>query len=148
MTQAEIFTVDVGHVFRGSLRELTLARTLAFSGGPLDAPDWPARNLHTDIKVANDTGLAKVVASGTQFEGYLATHLVRIFGRHWYTNGAWDVRIVRSVKVGDTVTAVAKLLSRDEDAEAVRVTVEVWCENQDSENVLTGTATCVLPRTR
>lgn len=148
MTEADIATVELGHIIRGAPRQLTLARTLAFSGGPLDASDWPARNLHTNLEVANETGLAKVVASGTQFEGYLATHLVRIFGKHWYSAGAWDVKIVRSVQVGDTVTPVAKLLSRDLQAEGVSVEVEVWCENQDAQNVLTGTATCVLPRPR
>lgn len=146
MTHADIAMVELGHIVRGAPRQLTLARTLAFSGGPFDASNWPARNLHTDLEIANQTGLSKVVASGTQFEGYLATHLTRIFGTHWYSAGAWDVKIVRSVQVGDTVTPVAKLLSRELKEEGVAVEVEVWCENQDAQNVLTGTATCVVPR--
>lgn len=146
MMQPDVLSAALGTVLRGKPRHLSLARTLAFSGGAFDMPGWPDRNLHTDLGVANETGLATVVASGTQFEGYLATHLIRLFGSDWFTDGIWDVKIVRSVKVGDSVSPAVKLVSRQEQQESVRVDVEVWCENQDGDTVLAGTASCLVRR--
>ncbi|MCC6533032.1 MAG: MaoC family dehydratase [Burkholderiales bacterium] len=144
MSALDVLTAAPGTIFRGKPKTLSLARSLAFSGGAFDTPGWPERNLHTDLAVANETGLAKVVASGTQFEGYLASHLLRVFGHDWYSHGAWDVKIVRSVKVDDVVTPIVKLTARTDESGAIRIQAEVWCENQDAEKVLTGTASCLL----
>lgn len=138
--------VEIGRVFDGRRHHLTLARALAFSGGPLDAPNWPEKNLHTDLAAANEAGLAAVVASGTQFEGYLISLLVELCGRAWVEEGELDVKITRSVKVGETVQAKAELTSRTSERGFLRVVFNVWCENQDGVKVLTGTATCVLPQ--
>ena len=146
MTATGLLSATPGQVFPGNQRCLTLARTLAFSGGPFDNPDWPEKNLHTDLKEANDAGLAAVVASGTQFEGYLATHLIALCGESWHSHGEWDVKIVRSVKVGDVVTPMAKLNSRKATDKGTKVDLEVWCENQALEKVLVGTASCLVDR--
>ena len=146
MTATGLLSATPGQVFPGNPRRLTLARALAFSGGPFDSPDWPEKNLHTDLKEANDAGLAAVVASGTQFEGYLATHLIALCGASWYSHGEWDVKIVRSVKVGDVVTPMAKLNSRKATDKGTKVDLEVWCENHAAEKVLVGTASCLVDR--
>jgi len=139
--------VAIGEVFEGRARHVTLARALALSGGPFDAPDWPERNLHTDLRAANEAGLAAVVVSGTQWEGYLVGFLAELFGPAWFGRGELDVRITRSVKVGESVRPLAVLAARAPVPEGLRIELEVRCENGDGQPVLAGTAACTLPRT-
>lgn len=141
----ELLTAPIGHVFGGPRRRLSMARALALSGGPFDTPGWPEKNLHTDLQAANDAGLATIIASGTQFEGYLLSLLVDLFDSHWLRAGELDVKITRSVRVGETLQAHARLDTREPVGAGTRVVLGVWCENQDGEQVLVGTAACALP---
>jgi len=136
---------SIGWVHEGRPRHLTLARGLALSGGPFDAPGWPDRNLHTDIDAANDAGLSAVVASGTQWGGYVVGMLVDLFGTHWFGSGELDVKITRSVQVGETLVPRAKLEARESVDGGTRYELEVQCLNEAGQHVLTGRAWCTVP---
>ena len=142
---ARVLTANIGDVIQGKARKLTWARALALSGGPFDAPAWPDKNLHTDLKAANDAGLAEVVVSGTQWEGYLVGLMVELFGIAWFGGGALDIKIPRSVKIDETVQPKARVEGREPLGDRVRVSLSVWCENQDGAQVLIGAASCMLP---
>lgn len=142
---AVLLNSEIGRVFEGRARHLTLARALALSGGPFDAPEWPEKNLHTDLKAANAAGLAAVVASGTQWEGYLVGFLVELFGTHWFRHGELDIKIPRSVKIDETLQPKARLERHELQGGHVRIVLGVWCENQDGEQVMVGSAACTLP---
>ena len=131
-----------GALFSGKARTLTWARALTLSGGPLENPGWPAKNLHTDLEAARDAGLAEVVVSGTQWEGYLIGLMVELFGSAWFDGGEVDVKIPRSVKIGETIQPKARLESREPEGGRFRYRLAVWCENQDGQQVMMGTATC------
>jgi len=141
---ATLLLSEPGHIFEGRARCLTLARALALSGGPFDAPAWPEKNLHTDLKAANDAGIAAIVVSGTQWEGYLVGFLVDLFGMSWFRHGELDIKIPRSVKIGETVQPKARLETREVQPDGTWITLSVWCENQDGAQVLVGTAACML----
>lgn len=134
----------VGEVYAGKARKLTWARALALSGGPFDLPGWPEKNLHTDLQAANEAGLAAVVVSGTQWEGYLVGLLVELFGGAWFQGGQLDIKIPRSVKIDETVQPKARVETREQVGSAVRVGLSVWCENQDGQQVMVGSAHCVV----
>ena len=55
--------MEEGQEFEGPLQTLTLERMLAFSGGPITTPDWPAKNLHTNFEKAKEAGLSAPIAS-------------------------------------------------------------------------------------
>ncbi len=140
---ARLLDSQPGQVFEGRARQLTLARALALSGGPFDAPVWPEKNLHTDLAAANDAGLAEIVVSGTQWEGYLVGFLADLFGMDWFRHGELDIKIPRSVKIGETLQPKARLDAREVQSDgAVRINLGVWVENQDGAQVLVGTAAC------
>jgi acyl dehydratase len=141
-----VLTAEPGHVFEGRARQLTWARALALSGGPFGTPGWPDRNLHTDLEAARATGLSEVVVSGTQWEGYLVGLLVELFGIAWMHHGELDIKIPRSVKIGETLQPKARLESRDGAGGEARIALSVWCENQDGVQVLVGTASCTVSR--
>ena len=94
--------LEPGVVLAGRPRHMTLARVLAQSGGPLDMPGWPDRNLHTDAQAAASAGLDGVVVSGTQWEGHMAGFLVDVFGLAWFHGGEFKVKIPRGKIVEDS----------------------------------------------
>lgn len=145
MRTADPLSVELGHVFKGRARQLTWARALALSGGPFDTPGWPDKNLHTDLEAARKTGLSEVVVSGTQWEGYLVGLLVEICGIAWMRGGHLDIKIPRSVKIGETLQPKARLEAREKLDDGARIALSIWCENQDAQQVMVGTATCVIP---
>jgi acyl dehydratase len=140
-----VHQAKIGELYAGKARKLTWARALALSGGPFETPGWPEKNLHTDLKAANDAGLSTVVVSGTQWEGYLVGLLVEVFGTAWFAGGQLDIKIPRSVKIDETVQPKARVEAREQEGERVRIALSVWCENQDGEQVLVGTAVCTVP---
>jgi len=139
-----IIAAAPGTQYEGKARKLTLARALALSGGPFDTPGWPDKNLHTDLKAANDAGLSDIVVSGTQWEGYLVGLMVELFGSDWFGHGELDIKIPRSVKIDETLQPKACVDANERAGERVRIALSVWCENQDGEKVMVGTAACTL----
>jgi hypothetical protein len=39
----------------------------------------------------------------------------------------------------------ARVEAREQEGDRVRVALSIWCENQDGEKVLVGTASCAVP---
>ena len=134
----------VGSTFEGRVREMSLDRILAFSGGFLSDADWPHQNLHTDLAKAQEAGLPDLIASGNQSVGVLVALLTEIFGAAWFTRGVLDLKIVNSVYSGDTVQAKAVVRERREQGGAIDVVLDTWCENQHGVKVITGDAICRL----
>lgn len=137
---------EIGTVFDGSRHHLSIERVLAFSGGPFARPNWPDRNLHTDLEKAQEAGLPGVIVSATQFEGYLVDLLVDLFGDAWFTTGVIETRIPKSLMLDDFVQPKAVLRAVDDDGKNRTFTMDVSCENQRGEQVLIGSASCRLPR--
>jgi hypothetical protein len=144
--RAPALRVVTGATRAGRSLRLSLARILAFSGGPLDEPGWPQRNLHTDAAQARDAGLDAIIASGTQSEGLLIGFLIELFGAHWQRTGQLDVRFLKPVRVDDIVRPAVRWTACEKNADgAVRVTADCWCEVASGDHVIAGTATCVVP---
>ena len=141
MTDRTPATLEVGQEIHGRPYALTLERLLAFSGGPLSASGWPARNLHTDNDKAAEAGLDAPIASGIQYEGHSIKLLLGIFGDAWARHGTLKIKYVRPVPVGDTLRTSLKVA---EIADGL-CTMEVRCEKADGEPALVGTATCPMP---
>jgi acyl dehydratase len=137
--------MDEGQEFEGPLQRLSLERMLAFSGGPIATPDWPAKNLHTDFEKAKDAGLSAPIASGLQYEGHLLRLLLNLFGDAWPQRGKMRIKYPRPVMAGDVVQAKVRVKSKVECNAVVTFELDVWCEKQDKEKVLVGTASCSMP---
>jgi hypothetical protein len=140
-----IATMKPGDTHSGRVRTLSLSRVLALSGGPLDKPGWPDRNLHTDDAAARAIGLAEMVVSGTQWEGHMAGFLVETMGVAWFNGGQMNVKIPRSVKVGETLQAKLTLDAINLHEGRAVAEMTVWVENVEGQQVLVGTATCPIP---
>ena len=137
-----VTSVEIGTSFEGRPCEFTLARVLAFSAGFISEPDWPHKNLHTDLDMAQEAGLDAIIASGTQSEGLLVSLLIDLFGTPWLEHGVMDLKVINSVHVDDVVQAKAILKERTGTGEGTTALLDVWCEKQDGTKVLVGSATC------
>ena len=91
---------------------------------------------YADADKAREAGLPGIIASGTQFEGLLLSHLVDRLGDAWYAGGTLDAKIIKSVYVDDVVTPVIQVKSIN----AKEIELDVWCENQRGEKTLVGQA--------
>jgi len=132
----------LGEVFIGRPKIVSWERLWAFSGGPFRAVNWPARNIHTDLEYAAACGLpSRVAASATQFQGYVVELMIDLFGVEWLSLGTMDVKFIRTVNRGDTLTSTAVVKSKEANDSATRFTMGVDCRNQLDEAVLVGTAT-------
>lgn len=134
--------MDVGEEITGRPYTLTTERMLAFSGGPLSALNWPARNLHTDAERAKEAGLEAPIASGIQYEGYLIKLLLELFGDDWTHRGTLRVKYTRPVFAGDTLQAKVRVREVEQSSEGIAYGLDVSCEKQGGDTVLVGTADC------
>ena len=123
----------------GTTRTISLPRLLAFAGGPLRPSGWPSGGQHTSAALARDAGLPGPLVEGTQVESLLMGFLIEVFGRAWFSGSRTEVKFIKPVLAGTTVTP--HLVIRDEDAGG-GYRCEVWCEDDSGDKVLVGTALC------
>ncbi len=133
-----IRTLSTGAGFVSLPRRVTLARLLAFSGGPLDSPSFPDRNLHTDIELAAAAGHAAPISSGSHAEGFLLQLLVEILGHKWFTSGSLSVSFRGPVVEGDELTSHALVTDVRTTPDGWSCKMDVWCENQRGDRPLAG----------
>lgn len=135
----------VGQEFAGKQKKLTWERIWAFSGGPFNTPGWPKKNIHTDLEFAHSMGLSTVYVSATQYLGHFAELMIDLFGEGWLTSGKTiKSKFIKTVTEGDTIQIKAKVHSKKEKGSVVEYTLDVWCENQNGDKVLVGSASGIV----
>jgi len=131
--------IEEGYEISGKPKEITLNRMRKFSGHLEEG-----ENIHTNEKMANESGLPGPIAQGMMSYGYILEMIVNAFGDEFFSGGELEVSFVRYVLPGDTVTAKGRVHRREATHSGTKITLEVWCENQHNEKVTGGTATALL----
>ena len=99
--------------------------------------------IHFDPDFAKQVGLPAPIATGVMSSAYLCEMLTGAFGVAWVRGGSLDVKFIRPIYAGDTVTARGRVAAKTETSTGVRVSLDVWCETQRGELVTVGTASVV-----
>ena len=101
----------------------------------------------TDLETARHTlGTQSTVASGRMSLTFAIELLRRYFGADVYNSrGMVDLRFLRPVRPGDTVTFTGKITGITKEADGSRVAVEVSATNQKGDVTAAGTGACVVP---
>lgn len=101
----------------------------------------------TDLETARSTlGTASTVASGRMSLTFTIEMLRRYFGADVYNAGGMvDMRFLRPVRPGDTVTFTGKITGTNKEADGTRVTVEVTGTNQKGAVTAAGSGACIVP---
>jgi acyl dehydratase len=55
-----------------------------------------------------------------------------------------DVKFIRPIFAGDTVTARGRITGKSETSTGVRIVLDIWCETQRGEPATVGTAQVVV----
>jgi acyl dehydratase len=103
------------------------------------------RNSHSDPEMAKRDGLSKPLASGQNQMAFLHELLERNFGDAWVYGGKISVRNIHPVYAGDHITPNGIVTEIAEVDGKARVTVQIWCENQDGQKTSVGTASAGQP---
>jgi len=101
----------------------------------------------TDAETARDTlGTSGTVASGRMSLTFATELLRRYFGSEVYNRlGMVELRFLRPVRPGDTVTVNGKVTGITKVTDGVRVSVEVTGTNQKGDVTAVGTGACIVP---
>jgi len=119
------------------VKQMTIERM----GRPLMAGNNP---IHFDAEFARQSGLPAPIATGVMSSAYLSELLTKAFGVEWIRSGRMDVKFIRPIYAGDTVTARGRVTGTTETSSGVRVALHIWCETQRGEPVTVGSASVVL----
>jgi acyl dehydratase len=111
-----------------------MSRPLMAGGNPI----------HYDAAFAKNAGLPAPIATGVMSSAFLSEMLTKAFGVDWIRTGAMDVKFIRPILAGDTVTARGRITGKCEASTGVRIALEIWCETQRGEPATVGTARVVV----
>jgi acyl dehydratase len=127
----------VGQEITPAVKQMTLERM----SRPLMAGGNP---IHYDPAFASKAGLSAPIATGVMSSAFLSEMLTKAFGVDWIRGGSMDVKFIRPIYAGDTVTARGRITGKGPTSTGVRIALEIWCETQRGEPVTVGTATVVV----
>ena len=100
-------------------------------------------SIHTDLEWARKKGFRAPLAQAMMSTAYVSQLMMQFAGEGFVKGGKMSVSFIKPVIVGDTLTVRGRVKSREPEGRNVRVTVEVWCENQDGVKTMVGTASGV-----
>jgi 3-hydroxybutyryl-CoA dehydratase len=104
----------------------------------------------TDEATARETlGTRGTVASGRMSLTFASEMLRRYFGADLYNRtGSVDLRFLRPVRPGDTITLSGKVTAISREPNGGRVSVEVTGMNQKGDVTAAGSGACIVPSSR
>ena len=101
----------------------------------------------TDAETARHTlGTGSTVASGRMSLTFAIELLRRYFSPEVYNRGGMvDLRFLRPVRPGDSITFTGKVTGMAKEANGYRVSVEVSAKNQKGDTTAAGSGSCLVP---
>jgi acyl dehydratase len=134
MTMLTQDTPAVGQALPTLVKEITQRKIDAYSG-------VRPRSIHSDEAWARTKGFRAPLAQGMMSTAYVSEMMTRLLGAGFVQGGTISMAFIKPVYAGDRLTVHGVVKERRQEADGTtRVTVEVWCENQDGEKTAVGTA--------
>jgi len=100
-------------------------------------------SIHTDPQWAREKGFKAPLAQAMMSTAYVSQLMMQLAGEGFVKGGRMSVSFIKPVLVGDTLTVRGRVKSREPEGGKTRVTVEVWCENQNGVKTMVGTASAL-----
>ena len=104
-------------------------------------------NIHNSPELAQRRlGTNYAIASGRMSVAFAAESMRRFFGPEVFNHtGTVNLKFLRPVKGGDTITVTGAVAHQEDTPEGVLVSVELFCQNQDGNQTAIGTGTALMP---
>ena len=101
-----------------------------------------ARSVHND-RLAKTAGFKGGLILNEYHFTQISEMLLEYFGPRWLIHGEIELRYITPLLDGNTFVPKAKVLGEDPPGSG-RLSLELWCENQDGEKLAIGTASCLV----
>jgi acyl dehydratase len=111
-----------------------MSRPLMAGGNPI----------HYDPAFAKGAGLPAPIATGVMSSALMSEMLAKAFGIDWIRSGSIDVKFIRPIYAGDTLTTRGRIAGKNQTSTGVRIALDIWCETQRGEPVTVGSASVVV----
>ena len=104
-------------------------------------------NIHNSPELARrQLGTDYVLASGRMTVTFAAESLRKFFGPEVFNHtGTVNLKFLRPVKVGDTITVRGKVAHQEKVEKGTLVSVDLVCENQNHDQTAVGQGTAIVP---
>lgn len=133
MTTASASTIEIGQHLPGLTKMIGQRQIDAYSG-------VQPRSIHSDAEWARHKGFRAPLAQGMMSTAYVSEMMTQLLGEGFIKDGNMSVIFIKPVYAGDTLSVHGVVQEKNPQGNATRVVVEVWCENQDGEKTMVGTA--------
>ncbi len=103
-------------------------------------------NIHNNPELAKQRlGTTYPIASGRMSVAFASESLRKFFGAEVFNHtGTVNLKFLRPVKEGDTITVGGTVNSRQEVDNGTLVTVDLYCENQNGDKTAIGQGTALV----
>jgi 3-hydroxybutyryl-CoA dehydratase len=104
-------------------------------------------NIHNSPELAKQRlGTAFPIASGRMSVTFASESLRKFFGPQGFNHtGTVNLKFLRPVKDGDTITVRGAVNSRQQVENGTLVTVDIYCENQNGDKTAVGQGSAIIP---
>ncbi len=104
------------------------------------------QNIHNNPELAKQRlGTTYPIASGRMSVAFASESLRKFFGAEAFNHtGTVNLKFLRPVKEGDTITVGGSVNSRQTVDEGTLVTVDIYCENQNGDKTAVGQGTAIV----
>jgi hypothetical protein len=131
--------IDVGYQLEPVVKKVMLDKMRLYRS------QWPRiRNWHNDYTIAQKWGVDQPLVFASQIMEYFGELLIKFFGTG-YLGGTLSLAIIKSAWPDDRITVQGIVREKAIEDERVRLILDVWCENQQGEKVMVGTASGLVP---
>src|SRR5215472_5870900 len=130
-------TIAVGQELPTLVKEISQRQIDTYSG-------VRPNSIHTDEAWARQKGFRTTLAQGMMSTAYVSEMMTRLLGAGFVKGGTMSVTFVQPVYAGDRLTVRGVVKELRPEGAAIRVVVDVWCENQHGQKTAVGTASGVI----
>lgn len=106
----------------------------------LNSPE--AVSVHSD-RLAKSAGFKGGLILNEYHFTQISQMLLEFFGHRWLTHGEIEINYISPLFDGNTFVPKAKILGEDPPGSG-RLSLEIWCENQDKVQLAIGKASCLV----
>ena len=97
-------------------------------------------SIHTDEEWAKQKGFKRPLVQAMMSTAYVSELMVNFLGQGYVKGGKMSVSFTKPVLAGETLTVRGRVKSREPEGHRTRVSVDVWCENEQGVMTMVGTA--------
>ncbi len=103
-------------------------------------------NIHNNPELAaKRLGTTYTLASGRMSITFAAESMRKFFGPEVFNHtGTVNLKFLRPVKAGDTITVTGAVSGTEETGGGIKVSVDLFCDNQDGNRTAVGIGTAVV----